>query len=1053
MLGALTYHAITAMTHARLEAIDRRLLSKIKSGRNVSALERQVRFLAKTAHESMSLMPHLPDGKSLPRFARNLSTYAVFGSVGPTIPRFAAMLALNQRWLFDTIHGGNPDPNRQRVLARSSDFLLKVAERGTALINASGVADKPAEIGKLRAYILGHSCHVAADLVSSPFVDALTWQLGEGGRARLTEAQVIRAIDLAAARLFSRDQPPDAHGQPYQGWWLKPADLPQGFFDAFKEALDEIYGPGARPKVRPAAGSADVSPQVTQAFWDQFNTPPPPELSVSLLEDGYSAFRSAMEGTYVWRFRDWLAFTALIFVPPIGAYPLIVAMPHARALFSDGAQVDGHPVDTAIGWLGLVTAPLATSALAPLILSIIVAAFTSYGVGSETVFGWVSGGVNFVTAIISLATITSTNTDNPALRWIFLFIIPFLGLVAHSSFVLLRSGSDPRHVLLALSSLIPCAITAFYLLYHVVWNLSQDTGMNAWLKDGWGSVGFLIPWILWAGLMIGAWLLLSHFLATSIGSQPESDEFVTGRKHFLRLFGHSSLLHDPGVAADPTAERLRPSLATHYFPTDRVPLLKIWWEGGGDLWMRSDRNALQFSTSEDGSGDPQTILTPAAAMTAAEFGDFLNKAVKEGANFNQKLKAERFDPIEFDYVLPSGEVFADGGDEETTLAEHNAEAAKFIKLKTTSGDPTVLFHAPRAHLAGFQGTEGPLLVDFDRGAAVDGAGQATFEGRTIVRGDATTRFTMFFQPGDVFATTGVAAGDESRIVASVPHDQVLIVSMPFTAAVAGEHTYRRTANTRDTDTPAGTLQQTTTFRVYQGAGFDAMFLPGDIVRTVPTAPAAPEERTVVQVISATQLMVDKPFGVAAFGTPPSSVPCVRVGRLSREGFRYAPVSPVGAFAGDSLMERAADLGAILCMGAATHMLGATDLQAVTTGREEDQRPAVNTVYQVFRNWNLNHRRINEWQMLIGGGAISEKGGAPASPDPLQSVPSGWTAATPAGEGVANQLGWVPLMERWLDVASRPGVNSLADEAFRAGDPTNRTLSEGIAFLLDLAMPA
>jgi hypothetical protein len=154
------------------------------------------------------------------------------------------------------------------------------------------------------------------------------------------------------------------------------------------------------------------------------------------------------------------------------------------------------------------------------------------------------------------------------------------------------------------------------------------------------------------------------------------------------------------------------------------------------------------------------------------------------------------------------------------------------------------------------------------------------------------------------------------------------------------------------------------------------------------------------------------------------------------------------------MERAADLGALLCMGAASHTLSAAERQAVTAGADEDRRPAVNTVHQVFRNWNLNHRRVNEWQMLIGGSAISEKRGAPAAADPLQpSAPSGFAALTPTGEGIANRLGWVPLLERWLDVASRPGIDSLAEKAFREGDPTNKRLSEGLAFLLDLPMPA
>ena len=919
MLGALTYHAIAAMTRDRLAAIEDMLLGKIRSQHNVSALERQVYFLAKTARDSMSLAPHLPSERSLPPFARSLSLQTVFGSAGPAFPKFAAMFAPSQRWLFDTVHAGNPDPDRQRVLARSTDFVLTLAERGTALINASDVADKATELKKLRAYLLGHTCHIAADLVSAPFVSAVSWQLGDGPRAQLTPDQVAAAIEKAAAQLFRRDLVTipslAARGDLYKDWWLKEGDLPAKFFEAFNAALEATYGPGARVQLRPAAGSSALAPQASRPFWQRFEPDAPPDLSVRLLEDGYATFRSVMESSYTWNFGDWLAGTAWIFFPPIAAYPLIVAMPQTRALFKDNAQVDGHPVDKELGWFGLVMAPLVTSALAPIVLSIYIAALTYYGVGRETVFGWVTGGLNLITSIIFLATI-GKDVD-PAIRWLLLFIVPFVGLLVHAIYVLGRGGSDPRHTQLALSSLIPCIITAIYILFHLAWHQSQDLGMNGWLKESgghreeWGNGGFIGGWILWAVLMIGSWLLVSHLLQPSKGSEPAADQFVTGQKHFLRLFGHSSLLFDPNLAQDPNAESRRPSLATQYFPTDRRPLLKIWWEGGGELWMRSERNALQFSTSQDGTGNPQTILAPAAPMTAAEFARFLGRAVKEGAAFNQKLKAELFDADDFDYVLPPGAVFSDNGDDQTTVTSHKTEALKFVKLKTTKDDATVLFHAPRGELAGFQGSEGPVFVDVDRAAAVAGAGQATFTGAGVV-GNAATRFTMFFKRGDVIGTTGVAAGDESRIVASVQDDQTLSVTMPFTAAVGGAlRNYQRAATTRDTDTAAGTLQETAAFRVYQGAGFDAIFLPGDTVRAVPAAPGTPEERTVIQVISATQIMVDRPFAVAAAGTlpPAAGVPCVRVGRLTREGFRYAPVSPVGIFAGDSLMERAADLGA------------------------------------------------------------------------------------------------------------------------------------------------
>jgi hypothetical protein len=108
---------------------------------------------------------------------------------------------------------------------------------------------------------------------------------------------------------------------------------------------------------------------------------------------------------------------------------------------------------------------------------------------------------------------------------------------------------------------------------------------------------------------------------------------------------------------------------------------------------------------------------------------------------------------------------------------------------------------------------------------------------------------------------------------------------------------------------------------------------------------------------------------------------------------------------------------------------------------------------VFRNWNLSHRRVNEWQMLVGGGAVSEKSGTPAQADPLMTtLPAAWATPTPEGEQVVNGTGWLGAFQKWLEVAGRPGANGLSNERFRQGDPTNRELSEAVAFLFDLPLP-
>jgi len=1064
MLGPLTYHAIAALTRERLRSIDKLLLAKIRSNQNPSNLERQVRFLAKQAHEIMSQSPHLPDDHTLPPFARQISQQTIFGSIGPGFPSYAAQFARGQSWLFDTMRRGNADPNREMVMALSSDFLLELWERARTLIEATNATDKYTQLEKMRGYVLGHTCHIAADLVSAPFVFGLKSRLGAAGVGPFSESQITAAIEeRAASKLFGKSS---TRGDDFKDWWPTSEALPTKFFDAYKEALEAKFGPGARPKLRPTPGSGaarTLNPQTSRSFNETFGSDAPPDLSVRLLEDGFSAFRASLEHRYVWNWGDWVAATWLMWVPPIFAYPLIVALPHTRALFKDGETVNDQPVKKGVGWLGLLMAPLVTSSLSPIVMSIYISAFTYFGVGRETVFGWITGGFNLITSIIFL--ITKDEEENPGLRGVFLWGLPFIGLAVHAFYVLvIRGGGDRRHKQLALSSLIPVVVTVAYVLFHLAWHSDQDLGLNGFLKkkpngdlEAWENGGFLGGWALWGGLMIAAWLLTPLALRDRDDSTAANQAFVTGRGHFLRMFDQSALFFDPELAQNPNAERRNPSLATHFYPTDRRPLMKIWWEGAGEMHVRSERFALRFSTANAGTAADQFVLAPPAPMTLAEFARFLNRAVLEGANFSKNLKVELVDAEDFDYILPPGELFSDRGDTKTTVELHDPEAAKFTKLTTTKDDKdvVVLFHSPRARLANFVGKSGTVIVDEDRTINVAGDGQiTTVAGSVNAVGNGIApgqpKFATFFKRGDLIQIAGGAI----RIVDTIQDDSHLTVTMPFSASQASVP-YTRNANNRDDDlVGTGTIGPVAVpvYRVIAGAGtnFDSVFMVGDVIRARPVAAVA-EERVVTQVISATQLMTDKPFSAAVV----AGTPFDRVGRTTLEGFRYLPAAnttPVGIFSGETLIDRAADLGAILAMGAVSHLLTDAQRQAVG-GADENTRPAVNRVYQVFRNWNLNHRRMNEWRMLVLGDAISEKRGVPRDPDPLQpGVPAGWTSLTAAGEETANLVGWVPLVSKWLDVAGRPGVNSLANEAFREGDPTNRKLSEGIAFLFDLPMP-
>lgn len=152
---------------------------------------------------------------------------------------------------------------------------------------------------------------------------------------------------------------------------------------------------------------------------------------------------------------------------------------------------------------------------------------------------------------------------------------------------------------------------------------------------------------------------------------------------------------------------------------------------------------------------------------------------------------------------------------------------------------------------------------------------------------------------------------------------------------------------------------------------------------------------------------------------------------------------------------AADLAALLTLAAAPTLTGGT----VTVPGLAAPSNTVGPVEQVFRRWNLDERRVNEWRMVVSGRAGSEK--RTGEPDPLLSTPAhAGPPGTAAGEPFATAMGWVPLWRAWLRVATDPGADveaaiampytpvvTLPDAVRR---PTNAELTLGVRFLLDLS---
>ncbi|MEY4753890.1 MAG: hypothetical protein RJA44_1565, partial [Pseudomonadota bacterium] len=801
------------------------------------------------------------------------------------------------------------------------------------------------------------------------------------------------------------------------------------------------------------------------------------------------------------------------------------------------------PVDTERALFEVLTFPFAANAITPVIVSLWITLGSYLGANRETVFALVNAFVGLLVAVLFFLSIGTI--ELPAwVRWVFLFGLPLIADVVLMVYVLTRPGDDPNHRKLAYATILRLGLA---LLFIVSFMAFLHYGVEGLADDGFGSGPFWGLALLWLAMLFGAWTGFASLLVrpSSGGPAPLADPRVTGRKHYLRLFDDTTL-HPGSASADPA----RPLADLHY-PNEREPLLKLWWTGAGDLYIRSDRRALLFSPTDNpaaGSPTTQTVPAPLAPLTAGDFATLLTQVVTEGAAYTDKLKVERFDPAEpLDPLLPTGDVFADHGDDQLTVEAHATESAKWRKLPREGEPPYVLYQAPRAAQAGLFGRAGErqlspaepaidpapgrlnaippagsvnvvgsaatrfletfrvgdiietrtltpnqarrvvaiaddqhLTVDapftgvpanaqyrrrarpalysrhggevvLDDPAALDPAPgllqRINAPGSINVVGDAATRFLDTFRVGDVIETKP-AASSQARVVTSVTDDQHLSVSVPF-GPVAANTTYLRRARDREADLNGiGTLSNdSTTFRRVTGTGtrFDELFMPGDRIRALP-ANAPTEERTVTAVLSATSLEVDAPFSAALPllpppppvpppGTPlppqPPAVPFLRVGQLTIQGFDYLPPDPTLLFNGESVLDRAADVATLLCLGVTSHLVPDAEL-AAQSGQADPtlNHGAVARAQRVLRDWNLEHRRVNEWRMLVEGRAYLE----------------------PDTQPTANLMGWSGLLSRWLDVAQNTSTSSHAPTAFRPGDPSNLALSQALAYLLELPTP-
>lgn len=857
------------LARERLREIRDQLGAKVHSSGVITSVDRRVLELASKAHEMMSSQPQVrttfPDAPDLRPFGEGVSAFSVMGAMGPDITGFSAILAPGQAWVFDTVHKGSPDENREMVVAGTTDFIFELWRQVS-----SRLAGSEAQLRKMRAYVMGHLCHLAADIVTHPLINDFEWHASTAPQGKLTHSDGEVSHDARVAQTIFR-RASTREGAAWDDWWPTLDDVPPEFFDAYAEAFEQVYKAVARRRT----GFGE--------FEERFADLDPPFPTADFVRDGYRLYRKGII-PFGYGFGAWMWFVALMPLSlPMMTVPLLALGPEkSRMLFLKkdlGADSDR-------AWCEMLALSLFVGSVSALVFQAWVGALTMHGVMTGSILGIVLQSVQIVLGIVFLATL---GTEMPSwLRWLLFVIVP--GAVVFAQFIkfivdVARDDTRKRSALAALYCFPPMLMVASSLLGLALSRLFIAIEDADDLHPALFALAAVLNSVGW---FVTFFVIARHVLRDA--KIPELPQFDQTKAHHVRLFDDTTLFLDPGSfrAADYPGGTA-PKMVGRFYPSGQRKLLKLWWEGDGDLWIRVDRNRLHFSTDEAGLVNPQDVTAPIGPTTLAEFARYLTATVRGAGGETNKLKASVLFPGDLDYELPPGAVFADHGDFEEKLADHDTEAAKSRKLGTDSDSDYILYHAPKpAHAIRF-GRSGPVL--------------------------------------------SAQEADEAAIRTS-------------------------------------------------------------------------EDAT---------------------------------------GYPYV-YNPVDTEADATLMRNAADFAALLCMGAAPHL--------------EAGVPEGDRVFQVFRNWNLDRRRINEWRMLVAGGALSEKGADLNKYDPAMlrpSNPTGWTTkmsgdALDEGERTAREMGWVPLLREWLDMARRPTVDSLAEERLKAENPTNRAMSRAMAFLLDMAEP-
>jgi len=703
MPAVLTHKTVMLLARKRLQEIEEALRAKrLAAAVPLTNIEERVASLAKKAFDFMSSDP--PPKLEFPGvpFSRPLgsgvSRFAVMGSMGPDIPAFSAALQPGQAWVFDNIHKGYPEEGREAVVAGTCDFIFSFWRQvSKAILSEVPSVNQAHVLSLMRAYVMGHLCHMAADILSHPFINTLEWKTSTAAQSKLGHADGEASHDaLVARKVLLRNN--TRAGEEWDAWWPTADEVPEQFYTAYSAAMDETYDAIKNRRTGLKEFELKLAPVG------------PPAPVAAFFKDGYHLYRHAIISVVYHNTQfNWLVLLSGI-LGPFAAAPILGAiLPATRGWFWD--RQDGRDFSA------LATLGFAIGSGVALGYSIYAAHLSRRGVELQVING-IAGNV-FSTAfgLTAIVLLTQKDVENtghlvlmlPSLITVFVQLVAFL-VYRRNSLSFRRSKLAQAMGLLLLGPALVTLLAAafFHGMRFLLGLLGSDDKTTFFIA----TAGWVIGWL------VGG-LYLARFVRDS--KIPEKPKDATEKPQFVRLFDDTTLYRD---TFDPRLKGAS-GLGNLFFPTGRRDLIKIWWTGPGPLFIRPDRFQLVFNFEERSTATDQIVPAPIAPMTLLDFIEELNRLVKGPGGETGKLFASNANPGDPTYDLPPGATFADHGEAEATEEKHKEEAAKFRRIGTTEDTAYVLQHAPKPAQSVHFSSEGPVNADGQKAEDLDKTAEKT----------------------------------------------------------------------------------------------------------------------------------------------------------------------------------------------------------------------------------------------------------------------------------------------------------------------------------------